>query len=84
MILAPVTYITDSQVTPTEPAYRFYAELASDDVDEYEGMPARFCIVDVCVAINCEAAVRQTLDDKGFLREWTIIGVWQPEEEAPF
>jgi hypothetical protein len=83
MLLAAVAYVTDPQAQPTEPTYRFYAELASNELD-YEGIPERVCIVDVVVTLPCEAAVRQLLDQKGWLNEWGIIGIWVPEEDSPF
>lgn len=84
LLLSPVAYFTDPQTSiPGAETYRYYAELASNELDE-EGISERFIIADVLVAINCEAAVRQVLDDKGLLHEWGIVAIWQPEEESPF
>jgi len=83
MLLAPKVYVTDSQIEPTQPGYRFYAELASNELD-FEGVPERYLLVDVVVVLPCEAAVRQLLDDRGWLSDWGIVSVWTPEDEAVF
>jgi len=83
MLLAPKVYLTDSQLEATRPSYRFFVELASNALD-FEGVPERYLLVDVVVALPCEAAARQLLDDRGWLAEWGIVSVWIPQEEAPF
>lgn len=76
-------YLTAPSAQKTERTYRFFVELASDKLD-YEGVPESFQIVDVVVLENSEQAIKTLIASAGWLKGYTMISHWIPEDNCPF
>ena len=82
-----MTYLTAPAVQEAKKSYRFFAELASCELD-YEGLSMHYQIIDVMVLEPTEKAIKALIASAKWLQGYTLVSFWQPEpgssEDAPF
>lgn len=64
------------------PTYRYFCELASDELD-HEGVPESHFIVDVVVLENKLAAIVAVVEAADWLSGY-MMGYWLPSDDAEF
>lgn len=76
-------YLTAPAVQKTERTYRYFVELASDELD-YEGVPESYQIVDVVVGQPTEEEIQALIAATGWLKGYTMVSHWTPEDCTEF
>jgi len=75
-------YLTATNATPVD-SHRFYAELASSQLD-YDGSPEYFRIIDIQVAEPTQQAIEREIAACDWLKGYTLINYWRPQDNCPF
>ncbi len=76
-------YLTDPQVHQVAQGYRYMVKLFTKAVD-YWGVPSDVSTLDVVVTDPTEAAVTELVRLFGWLTDWTIAAIWEPEDCSEF
>lgn len=80
-------YLTAPAAQETKLTYRYFAELASNELD-YEGLATHYQVIDVVVLEESEEAVKTLIAAAGWLQGYTLVKFWTPQpdtdEDAPF
>lgn len=80
-------YLTAPTAQKTKLTYRYFAELASNELD-YEGLATHYQVIDVVVLEPTEEAVKTLIAAAGWLKGYTLVSFWSPQpdsdEDAPF
>lgn len=82
-----MTYLTDSAIAPGSSSYRFFVELASNEVelDAYDqAVPVAFKTLDILVVEPTIEAIRKLVAAQNWLSDWSIVDYWQPDPDCPF
>lgn len=77
-----MTYLTADNATPTD-SYRFFAELASCELDP-EGIPEYFRTIDVVVAEPTQEAIEKEITSRPWLKGYSLISYWTVDDGCPF
>lgn len=72
-------YLTASNAVGAKHSYRYYVELASDELD-HEGVPESYRIVDVVVLENTLDAIKAVITAADWLSGYTIAAHWLPKD----
>lgn len=78
-----MTYLTAPIKDKTSLTYRYYVELVSRQLDEYE-VACRVQIVDVVVTEPTETAIKTLIAATSWLEGYRIVACWVPADECPF
>lgn len=80
-------YLTASAAQETKLTYRYFAELASLELD-YEGLSTHYQVIDLVVLEPTEEAVTTLIAAAGWLKGYTLVYFWEPQpdsdEDVPF
>lgn len=80
-------YLTAPAAQETKLTYRYFAELASLELD-YEGLSMHYQVIDLVVLEPTEEAVKTLIAAAGWLQGYTLVKFWSPQpdsdEDAPF
>lgn len=80
-------YLTAPTAQEIKLTYRYFAELASLELD-YEGLSMHYQVIDLVVLEPTEEAVKTLIAAAGWLKGYTLVSFWSPQpdsnEDAPF
>lgn len=79
-------FLTSNEATASN-EHRFYVELSSKELelDSQEiPVPKDFKLIDLVVAEPTEQAIRAAIAATNWLKGYSIVSWWKPEDESPF